>query len=83
MRGRRRRRGEISRDRNNAPYVGVRGVVGVGQQLALSGSTSSSGLAAHRLLLLGVKATHKTQWLDVPNKYGAWFPSASVRLSRA
>ncbi len=69
---------------NNAPYVGVSGVVGVGQQLALEREHVLSGLAAHRLLLLGAKATHKTQWLDVPNKYGAaWFPVGERAFSRA
>lgn len=34
-----------------------------------------SGLADHRQLALGVKAVHKTQYLDIENKYGReWYP---------
>lgn len=57
------------------PYVGVSGVVSKEQQNELIDISVTSGLPAHRRLLLGVKATHKTQYLDVTNKYGTqWYP---------
>lgn len=58
------------------PYVGVSGVVNVEQQRQLEIMELESHLAEHRRrLLLGVKAVHKTQFLDKPNKYGAeWYP---------
>ena len=70
-----------------APYVGISGVVSIAQQTALHAAAAGAGLVTpwssqapppsvdRRRLLLGVKATHKTQVLDVPNKYGAdWYP---------
>lgn len=57
------------------PYVGVSGVVSVDQASRVLGAFARSGLPASRQLLLGVKATHKTQWLGVGNRYGSeWFP---------
>lgn len=59
----------------NEPYVGVSGVVSQEQQRRLVELARMSGLTAKRQLLLGVKATHKTQYLDVVNKYGTqWYP---------
>lgn len=59
----------------SAPYVGVSGVVSQEQQRRLIDITSMSGLNRRRRLLLGVKATHKTQYLDTANKYGTeWYP---------
>lgn len=57
------------------PYVGVSGIVSQEQQHRLVELARMSGLTASRQLLLGVKATHKTQYLDVPNRYGTqWYP---------
>lgn len=55
------------------PYVGVSGVVNPEQQAKLHEIWDTIGV--RRVLALGVKATHKTQWDDIENKYGAaWYP---------
>lgn len=57
------------------PYVGVSGVVSKEQQRQLVDVATAVELTPGRRLLLGVKATHKTQYLDTPNKYGTeWYP---------
>lgn len=34
--------------------------------------------------MLGVKAVHKTQWLDIENKYGpGWYPVGAIRFANA
>lgn len=58
------------------PYVGVSGVNGLHQQAELEAVANEVELHEglnRRVLLLGIKATHKTQYLDVPNKYGEEF----------
>ncbi len=56
-------------------YIGVSGVVSPEQQHQLEGAFQETGLASVRQLALGVKAVHKTQWLDIENKYGGmWYP---------
>jgi hypothetical protein len=57
------------------PYVGISGLISPRQQMLLENLATEAGLAAHRSLLLGVKAAHKTQYLDIENKYGEhWYP---------
>ena len=57
------------------PYVGVSGVVSPAQQALLTGMCTEVGFPDIRRLLLGVKATHKTQWDSIENKYGqSWYP---------
>jgi hypothetical protein len=57
------------------PYIGVSGVASVSQQRHLLDYFTHEGLDQHRELALGVKATHKTQFLDQENKYGReWYP---------
>lgn len=57
------------------PYVGVSGVVTPAQQHQLETVASTIDLTPRRDLLLGVKATDKTQMLDIENKYGTtWYP---------
>jgi hypothetical protein len=58
------------------PYVGVSGIVSPEVQAQLEGIAVESGLHEKgRLLALGVKAVHKTQFLDIENKYGKeWYP---------
>jgi len=58
------------------PYVGVSGVVSPDVQAELEAMAEREGLYDKgRLLALGVKATHKTQILDIENKYGGdWYP---------
>lgn len=58
------------------PYIGVSGVVSPGMQFAIELTADRVGLEdTGRLLALGVKAVHKTQFLDVENKYGRdWYP---------
>ena len=57
-------------------YVGVSGVSNMEQQEFIYRTAIDSGIDRYDYnLLLGVKATEKTQWLDLPNKYGAdWYP---------
>lgn len=58
------------------PYIGISGVVSVGQQEQLEIlSTEMDLFSLNRRLALGVKAVHKTQFLDITNKYGEeWYP---------
>lgn len=56
-------------------YIGISGVVCREQQAELETMFKSVGLHTKRMLQLGVKATHKTHWLGVVNKYGPeWYP---------
>lgn len=79
------------------PYVGVSGVVcrkdvqpsGLvvtePQQLFLEGYAQNAGLYdTGRMLALGVKATHKTQFEDIENKYGReWYPVGESEFTNA
>ena len=58
------------------PYVGISGIVSPEQQSYYGDIFHKVGLEdAGRRLALGVKAVHKTQFLDTENKYGtAWYP---------
>lgn len=57
------------------PYVGISGFTAPAQQARLVSEAERLGLLEDRDLLLGVKAVHKTQFLDVANKYGReWYP---------
>ncbi len=57
------------------PYIGVSGVVNPEQQAALGAAFDAQGFDTSRVLALGVKATHKPQWLEKENKYGReWYP---------
>lgn len=58
------------------PYVGVSGVVSPEQASDIQTVARASGLLdQNRRLALGVKAVHKTQFMDIENKYGqAWYP---------
>lgn len=68
----------------NHPYVGVSGVVNHEQQRELTTLAHGYDLSPKRRLLLGVKATHKTQYLDVPNRYGEeWYPVGESVFSNA
>jgi hypothetical protein len=57
-------------------YVGVSGVVSPEVQTSLEVIAEKVGLTEKgRILALGVKAVHKTQFLDIENKYGPeWYP---------
>lgn len=64
-------------------YIGVSGVADSDQQLELQRAFEAADLNSSRVLALGVKATHKTQYLDMENKYGKeWYP-VGEQLSRA
>lgn len=69
----------------NRSYVGVSGVVSpeiqsVLEQIAIESDLHSTG----RLLALGVKAVHKTQFLDIENKYGTeWYLVGKQAFGRA
>lgn len=52
------------------PYVGVSGVDAPEVQQQLIELFDDSGLRAKRELMLGVKALHKGQWLDLPGRRG-------------
>lgn len=58
------------------PYVGISGVVNPNQQRLYEEIFRNSGLIDRgRRLALGVKAVHKTQYLDIENRFGsAWYP---------
>lgn len=59
-------------------YIGISGVVNKDQQAELVEMFDALGLHQQRVLQLGVKATHKTQWLGIENKYGReWYPVGS------
>ncbi len=56
-------------------YIGISGVVSIDQQLQLEAQFGRTDLARSRQLQLGVKATHKPQYLDTENRYGKeWYP---------
>src|SRR5688572_19179571 len=58
-----------------ANYVGVSGVVNQEQQSNLTEYAEGVFENTDTILMLGVKAVHKTQWLDTTNKYGEqWYP---------
>lgn len=67
------------------PYVGISGVVSPEQQRLYEGAFAESGLSdSGRRLALGIKAVHKTQFLDIENKYGsAWYPVGEVAFQGA
>jgi hypothetical protein len=68
-----------------ASYVGVSGIVSPEIQGAVERMHLKSGLAAKgRELVLGVKAVHKTQYLDIENKYGPdWYPIGASAFNEA
>lgn len=67
------------------PYVGVSGVVNHEQQQELIDAFHESGLPNYgRRLLLGIKAVHKTQFLDIENKFGPeWYPIGEDQFANA
>lgn len=68
----------------SASYVGVSGVVNIEQQVELRDHADRVFDGTDAILALGVKAVHKTQWLDVPNKYGeAWYPVGENQFAEA
>lgn len=65
-------------------YIGLSGVIDQSQQHVFERVHEDLGLKGSRLLALGVKAVHKTQYLDVQNKYGEeWYPVGKVQFSQA
>ncbi len=74
------------------PYVGMSGIsesrpFQLGEHMTeswLKDQYYYSGLDGKRELLFGVKATHKTQYLDIENKYGReWYPVGEEEFSKA
>lgn len=67
------------------PYVGVSGVVSPEIESALETMAAEAGLFdKNRVLALGVKAVHKTQFLDIENKYGQdWYPVGEESFKNA
>lgn len=67
------------------PYVGVSGVISPEIQCTLEHLAKEAGLYnSGRLLALGVKAVHKTQFLDIENKYGMeWYPVGNDAFHQA
>lgn len=66
-------------------YVGVSGVVSPETQASLESIYNQVGLADNnRILALGVKAVHKTQFLDIENNYGKdWYPVGEESFTSA
>ncbi|MEP6710342.1 MAG: hypothetical protein ABJA64_01335, partial [Candidatus Saccharibacteria bacterium] len=68
--------------KRNEAYVGVSGVVSPDQQERIITSSRLSGLYDYRRQAIGIKAVHKTQYLDIPNKYGDnWYPVGEEAFS--
>ncbi|MEO8691326.1 MAG: hypothetical protein ABI397_00910 [Candidatus Saccharimonas sp.] len=66
------------------PYIGVSGVVDTEQQRFLLDQFAQQNIDDARHLALGVKVVHKTQYLDVANKYGPeWYPVGESALASA
>lgn len=66
------------------PYIGFSGIVNVGDQHYLAERMYWSDLEDERVMALGVKAVHKTQFLDIPNKYGReWYPVGEEEFATA
>lgn len=69
------------------PCVGISGVVRTGQKYPLLDHFAHAGfeeLPDNRKLALGVKAVHKTQYLDIENKYGRdWYPVGEYEFANA
>jgi hypothetical protein len=63
-------------DQLKQPYIGVSGVISPDIEASLESMATECGLPnRNRVLALGVKAVHKTQFLDIENKYGQdWYP---------
>ena len=56
-------------------YIGISGVTSPEQYFRLNTDFEELGLIWWRNLQLGIKATHKTQFDDIENKYGReWYP---------
>lgn len=74
-------------DERPKSYIGVSGLVSATQQKALTDSFIEYGLSRSpisRQLALGVKAVHKTQFLDKENKYGIdWYPVGATSFAGA
>ena len=72
-------------ERIKQPYVGVSGVVSPEIQASLESIAATVELHGKgRLLALGVKAVHKTQFLDEVNKYGSdWYPVGEEAFNHA
>jgi hypothetical protein len=65
-------------------YIGVSGVTSPEQQAELREHADIVFADLEVVLAIGVKAVHKTQWLDRPNKYGeAWYPVGEERFAGA
>lgn len=66
------------------PYIGVSGVVSPEQQKNIEDFAESINLQPSRQLALGIKAVHKTQFLDIKNKYGEeWYPVGEQQFKDA
>jgi phosphoribosylanthranilate isomerase len=69
------------------PYIGISGVVDRGQQYYLMDQFVWNGLdepPINRQIALGVKNVHKTQFLDIENKYGTdWYPVGEEAFANA
>lgn len=67
------------------PYVGVSGVTSPDMQATIETIAKEAGLLSEgRRLALGVKAVHKTQMLDIENKYGGeWYPVGEAAFTSA
>jgi len=72
-------------ERIKQPYVGVSGVVSPEMQVSLEKIAIKVDLHKKgRLLALGIKGVHKTQFLDVTNKYGPeWYPVGEEAFNQA
>lgn len=72
-------------ERMKQPYIGVSGVINPEVQRMVEAMAVENGLPErNRAVALGVKAVHKTQYLDIENKYGPeWYPIGERAFSEA
>lgn len=72
-------------DTKKQAYVGVSGVINPEIEASLESIAIECELPAkNRILALGVKAVHKTQFLDIENKYGSdWYPVGEESFKHA
>lgn len=76
---------DIAMSERPKPYVGISGVTSPEQQRHYEQVFHEVGLHDEgRRLAVGVKAVHKTQYLDINNKYGpAWYPVGEAAFQSA
>lgn len=65
-----------TRNKRPQPYIGISGITNFDNtQKWIEKAANETGITEHRLLMLGVKGTYTTQWLDSHNgRSRYWYP---------